>query len=209
MHKRKILLTFIFVLCLTIICSAFGACGKKEDPSEQTQVEYSINEVEIELKVDATFKLEIVSNIPYTEKVSWESENPSVAIVDVDGVVTGKNIGNTRIVSKIDGKTFYTKVTVVENYDYVPELVLDGEIPIADYYEITILKNGYYTVSPLLRNVDEKVEFTMSSSDPSVQVLEGFTIKGVSVKDGVKLTISCEYQSKSYSILLVVNVIGE
>lgn len=209
MHKRKILLSFIFVLCLTIICSALISCGKQPEPSDQTQIEYGINEVEIELKVDSTFKLEIVSSVPYTEKVFWESENSSIATVDLDGVVTGKNIGVTRIISKIDGKTFYTKVIVIENYEYLPKLILDGEILNDDVYEINILKNDYYTLSPRLLNVNDAVDFTIISSDLSVQVLESYRIKGVSIKNNVKLTISCVYQSKSYSILLVVNVIGE
>ena len=209
MHKRKILLSFIFILCLTIICTALISCGKQVEPSDQTQIEYAINEVEIELKLDSTFKLEIVSNIPYSEKVFWESENSSIATVDLEGVVTGKNIGVTRIISKIDGKTFYTKVIVVENYEYLPELVLDGEILNDDVYEISIFKNDYYTLSPRLLNVNDVVDFTILSSDISVQVLETYRIKGVSIKNNVVLTISCVYQSKSYSILLVVNVIGE
>ena len=210
MHKRKSLLFIIFVLCLTIVSLTGVACNNNETSSDVPQKnDYAISELEIELEVDSTFQLQVISNVSYTEEVLWESENFSIATVGVDGVVTGKNIGVTRIVAKIDGKTFYTKVTVVDNYDFVPELVLDGEVLTDGNYEITILKNGYYSLSPQLKNVDDVVDFTITSSDTSVQVLDAYKIKGIFVKDNVKLTISCVYQSKSYSILLVVNVVGE
>ena len=110
MHKRKILSVIIFVLCLTMVSFVGTACSNEETPPNNPQeIEYGISELEIELKIDSTFKLEVVSNIPYTEEVLWESENFSIATVDINGVVTGKNIGVTRIVAKIDGKIFYTK----------------------------------------------------------------------------------------------------
>lgn len=208
MLKKRFILFFILILCLGIVFSVGFACNKEESEIEP-QIEYGINEVEIEIKVDSTFQLKILSNIPYTAEVVWESENPSIATVDVNGVVTGENIGITRVVSRVDEKIFYTKVSVVENYEFIPEIVLDGEVLTNDIYTINILKNDYYTFSPILRNVDESVDFNITSSDNAVQVLESLRIKGISIKKNVELKISCEYQSKNYSILVIVNVIGE
>ncbi len=203
--------------CL-LFTGVFGAC--KDTPADnssnsspqntsspvQNQT-YGLSEVEISVEIDEKFTLEIISDGEITESAKWESENVGVALVDVNGVVTGKSLGTTRIFAKIGGKQLVAVVKVVENLEVIPQLTLKNEFAQEGKYTFNLLEGGSYTLTPaLVADTEiEGVTFTVSSANNAVAI-EGCTLTGVSEATDVEIQITCEYEGKTYTLTAFVNV---
>ena len=55
--------------------------------------------------------------------ITWSSDNPSVAVVDLYGVVTGKSVGTAHITASIRSISSQCTVTVIDDSDIEPEYV--------------------------------------------------------------------------------------
>ena len=98
-----------------------------------------------------------------TKELEWSSENPEVATVDANGVVTGKKIGKTVITAKTkDG----TDITVSTNLTILPLYV---EIMAFAEPSVSIVKTEDKTITLTLNSeeVDNK-SMVWTSSDESV-----------------------------------------
>ena len=91
-----------------------------------------------------TCKVEIECNgDKITNGVTFKSENPSIATVDANGVVTGKLGGTTRIVANYNGGTYVFTVTID---GFNPDRDLKREWGFTEkYVEFTIRKTGNKT----------------------------------------------------------------
>ena len=81
---------------------------------------------EKKLLVDANAMLNVVVKQygeVIEELVTWSSDNPSVAVVDRNGIVTGKSAGIAHITASTRSSSAQCTVTVVETSDIEPEYV--------------------------------------------------------------------------------------
>lgn len=148
-----------------------------------------------------------------TKELEWSSENPEVAIVDANGVVTGKKLGKTVITAKTkDG----TNITVSTTLTVLP---LKVETMVFAEPSVSIVKTEDKTISLTLNSeeVDNK-SMVWTSSDESVATvvqnmnavypLEAIviahkvgkaTIK-VEAQDGSGMSATCEVEVTSLMV---------
>lgn len=100
--------------------------------------------------------------------VTWKSENPNIAKVDKDGVVTTVMGGTTNIVVSAGGKTAKCKVTVKAPLYKLEIIPPSGELYVGESMKLAVRYIPLYTSDPV-------ENMTWSSSDESV----------VTVRDGL------------------------
>lgn len=104
--------TIIFILYIILSLFVLSAC-EKDDSSDIKVTDITLNKTYLSLAkgVTATISTKIVPYAASTEKVSWESSNPSVATV-TDGKVDAVSYGNALITAKAGGLEATCSVTV-------------------------------------------------------------------------------------------------
>lgn len=55
-----------------------------------------------------------VKNISKKRNIKWSSDDPVVATVSAEGIVTAKLVGTVKVTAKVNGKKYTCKVTVIE-----------------------------------------------------------------------------------------------
>ena len=97
-----------------------------------------------------------------TKELEWSSENPEVAIVDANGIVTGKKIGKTVITAKTkDG----TDITVSTTLTVLPKLV---ETMTFAESSVSIVKTKDKTIKLTFKPEEADKRMVWTSSDESV-----------------------------------------
>lgn len=128
---------------------------------EVIQVEsITINPSSYQMSVNETaqFQVEVVpSNV--SEKITWTSDTPSVAIVDENGNVTAISEGTAKITASIGDKSASSSVTVV-NQNTLQSLVLTS-----DKSSISVGETANLTVTKTPDNAETTLTFTSSNED--------------------------------------------
>ena len=97
-----------------------------------------------------------------TKELEWSSENPEVATVDANGVVTGKKLGKTVITAKTkDG----TDITVSTTLTVLPKLV---ETMVFAEPSVSIVKTKDKTITLTFKPEEADKRMVWTSSDESV-----------------------------------------
>lgn len=208
-NGRKGVLRVIATLLCAIAVTPLIACKKsKKDSSSQseapTAVTWVLGDYEKALGVDETFQMQAFDSAgnPLTDIV-WQSNDVLIATVSETGEVCGKKSGKTEIKGTYMDRTLVCTVTVAFSYTAVPVLslnnVLDGEI---------ILKTGdTFELDPTLKCNGTTVENTFTAtSENSAVTVDGLTLTANAVAENVKVTISCAYEGKTYSLECFVTV---
>lgn len=133
-----------------------------------------------------------------TKELEWSSENPEVAIVDANGVVTGKKLGKTVITAKTkDG----TNITVSTTLTVLP---LKVETMVFAEPSVSIVKTEDKTISLTLNSeeVDNKSMVWTSSDESVATVVQNmnavYPLEAIVVAHKVgKATIKAEAQDGS------------
>lgn len=122
-------------------------------------------------------------------KLEYSSTNPSVAIVDNDGLITGLKEGTTTISLRVDGSTLRARVTVVIKSEFVIEnrtLIaykgLGGNVVIPD--DEGILYIGAYAFC--LYTTDNSVELTEEDYDANKIPAANTSVTSVVIPYGVE-----------------------
>ena len=89
----------------------------KKTITSSTRIAISINRASLSLNVGDTYGL-VATVTPNNYKVTWSSNNSSVASVDQNGKVTAKKAGTAIITAKTDGVSVTSTVTVSEEETY-------------------------------------------------------------------------------------------
>lgn len=76
----------------------------------------SINKKSAELVVGDTLQLKISGT---KNKITWATDNKSVATVNKSGLVTAKAKGKATIIATVNNKKYKCKVTVINPYIYI------------------------------------------------------------------------------------------
>lgn len=150
-----------------------ATCVVKVDPIEVESITLNVSQKELE--VGSSFQLSSVINPSNAtiKEIEWASTNPSVATVDVNGLVTAKSKGSTAIVvTAKNGITSTAQISVVgkkvQSINLSPSSL---EILEGDSYKMTV------TLSP---SDAENLRVTMYSNDTSIiEVQTGGIIKAV------------------------------
>ena len=114
---------------------------------EVLPVSIQVNPNAIELFEGKTVALSAIinPNNSTNKTITWSSNNPNIAIVSQDGVVTGINSGTTKIVAKtINGKISECEVRVLKNIIEVDSIVLSTdktEINVLDSIKLSAIIN--------------------------------------------------------------------
>lgn len=107
--------TLFAMMAAAVAATSFVSCGtddpitESEDdlPTVVSVTEVKLNETEIPLYVEDTATLieEVLPTEATDKSVTWKSNNPAIASVDDDGLVTALTVGTTTItVTTVDGK---------------------------------------------------------------------------------------------------------
>lgn len=156
---------------------------------DQTALTLSVGQ---EVKLMPTVSPENASN----KKVTWKSVDETIAVVDANGMVTAKKVGETTVTVTTEdgGKTASCKVTVVDRIA-VTEVSLDkGEVKLK-VGEVQVLKAVIKPADATNRNVswasgDEAIA-TVDENGKVTAKAEGQTTITVTTEEGGK-TASCK-----------------
>lgn len=100
-NKKNIIILIGVVLILIIGMTVFGSLGKEQDDSEKvSNILFTENSITIEENKTYQVKYDIYPSGLNNVKLSWTSNNESIATVDENGLITALRPGTTVIVAK-------------------------------------------------------------------------------------------------------------
>ncbi|MBS5933730.1 MAG: Ig-like domain-containing protein [Clostridiales bacterium] len=108
--------------------------------SNYAQAAVKINKSKVTMYVGKSTQLKVTGT---TKKVTWSTDNKSVAIVSSKGKVTAKEEGSATITARTNGKTYKCYVTVLSNFSS-KDAVKNIQCELQDTGDgvVAILKNG-------------------------------------------------------------------
>lgn len=202
MFKKLKFITLL--LALAIPFCAVGCSNGDENKNDTPTVTPTMSSKEIHLQVGETFTLSVND---YDGTVEWGVSNGSIVSVN-NGVVNALAVGETFVTAIVGEQVLTCKVVCTINYVEIPQLVLKGEIKGENGYVITLQVGGEYELTPALMKENKAlsgVVISVAVSGDAV-IVDGFIVKGVSLTEGTVVTLSCEYENKTYQETLTVVV---
>ena len=94
MIKKNVFHKF-FVIVLSVLMAFVVLCSCKDEEGSTTDTTITLSVAELEIDVGA--KKKITATVSDDTKVSWSSENETVATVNSKGIVSGVSAGETTI----------------------------------------------------------------------------------------------------------------
>ena len=188
-----------WIVILSSFLLLFSACtpNKPQNGSFDDSKTYVLNQPVVELSVGDSFTLEVINLTGV--KVEWTSEQSHIASVDENGKVTANAPGTAKIVAKFHGKvlecTVYTDVALVPVYT----LSIANVEPVNGAYALRLIKGSAFTFETTLIGCEENVTVTAISSESANVSVNGLTVTANGVTQTAVVTLSCEYQGKTYS----------
>lgn len=203
------LLVTIFIVCFLTVGVACKDKENSDGPIDgETPITYELSETSVVLGLGETKSLTVLNNVS-NATVEWKSDDISIVTVS-NGTITAKNFGSTRITAKIGKTTLVCQVSVVVFYENIIELTLEGEQEENGAVYLNLLKGDAYTLSPALIDGEkvQDVSFTCTAESQEIAV-SNLTITAIEVVENAKVTITCEYQEKTYTLSVYVTVSEE
>ena len=189
--KRKfIFLIILFIFIFGVGCFEFTPSDDNGDINNEISLVISGNNkvaVGSTISLSAEIKIEGIS-----QKVTWKSADPSVAVVSNDGVVTGISVGTTTITAtSVEDKTIVGKYNIrvvsviIEYTDNAPQSIsLSG----SDFgYENEIITLDYQT-----NPIDASQKLIWESSNEEIASVSGRGI--VTLHSAGNVVITCKSQ---------------
>lgn len=203
---KKIKVFFLLILTLFVFSSCDDGTKNQKPQSTEPVIVPILNEYDLALTIDESFTLQVLN---YEGKVEWSVSNYKILSVDENGVVVCLGVGKANVMAQADDKTLVCEVVCSIDYQAKPYIELDGEVNGENGYSFTLAKGDEYELSPVLKVAGAPiadVQFTLSSSQENVEIV-GNVFKGKTPTDeAAVLTISCEYNGKTYSLTCAVSV---
>lgn len=175
--KRLILIVLAVILLALIIFLLLRKCGSGGEKYLVGQIE--INPTRVNLKVGETQP--VYANVypvnATNPSVSWTIENPSIAIVNGDGIVTGLHEGVTTLVASAnDGSGKYGSVTVTVD-SKLPDL---EQIQLnKSVYSIKVGKTAFVEATPVPATA-QLLNLEYTTNDTSIATVDNTgVIKGI------------------------------
>ncbi|MBO5240504.1 MAG: Ig-like domain-containing protein [Clostridia bacterium] len=200
----------VILAAFTTTCCAFGAaCGVNNPPSSSGKGEDTqtcvLNELAISVNVDESFTLQVLGN-DLNLDVVWFTSNANIATV-ANGTVTGVAPGNVNVKAEVGEQTLSCVVTVSFAYENAVYVTLENEKETAEGFALQLLKGSEYTLSPALIDGEkvENVTFAITSESEAVTV-SGLTLTASELVEEAEVEISCQYEGKTYRLIVLVTV---
>lgn len=170
-----------FIIALSFL-GAVGAVSCGEDDKDIAGAEYTISLDKSELLLEVGNSQRLVAAIVPSDGDNmahvWSSENPQIATVDETGLVTAKNVGETKIVARLlaNNATAACEIVVVNKIIHVQSVKLSSSkenIAIGDVLRLTA------TISPSTATAKD-VEWSSLDSDIAT-VDDSGVVRGVGI----------------------------
>lgn len=124
---------------------------------------------EVIMNVGDTYSIVDNSNIPWADMFTYSSENITIADVDVNGIITAKKVGSTKI------KLVFADSSSTDEY-YITVKVIDGIA--LNYKSVKIYTGGTIKLNAYVTNQTATVVW--SSDNPKVATVNKGLVTGVS-----------------------------
>ncbi len=210
-NEKKTVRSLLLALALCIaVCFGVACNGSKDDSSNgdlpKEEVVYVFNEPILEINVGDTFTLSVL-NLQGGENVSWRSLQAAIASVDDAGNITAISPGKTSVLATVGEQTLSCSITVGIKLNLLPTLTLEGLQQKEGAYKLNLMRGDEYELSPALYLGEEKVEvsFTLTSDAEAVATV-GNILQAKEITQQAQITVSCEYEGESYSVVCYVTV---
>ena len=144
----------------------------------ESTTDINIDKASLALKIGekSQIKASVVGSVYTSKRLKWTSSNPKVAVVDEDGVVTGRGNGNSTItvsnrsgsIKKTINISINTSLSVVSDFNEILKdgnfIAFDDEItPSIDYSKITIKAQDGKTLPISTRIYNRKLFIKVNS----------------------------------------------
>lgn len=163
---------YVFFTLSILSMMLFIACSK--DDAETIY----IDKTEITLYHGRTYVLKIHGN---SEQPTFVSENPLIASVNANGVVTGKCIGETEILVKANNHVAKCKINIIPKINFIPDPYLGFGEP-------------YEKVKNVVTNKDRENIIKVTSNDNSIAIVRSVDrsnfVYGYFLKNGVLTSVN-------------------
>lgn len=187
------------MVCLfTLLLITGVACRKNTDEKERSgaTADIELNYRDAALKVMEQLQLAVVSGP--NGAAEWNSDDPTIAKTDGNGLVEGVSEGVTHIRVTIDGSSAVCEIVVLKS-DMIPSIGFSG------FDKIELLKSNSYKVEPFINYGSTHYsdgEFTFVSYDESVATVSPLgVVTGVNVGT-THIQIKASWRSYADSIYL-------
>ncbi len=204
MRSLLLALTLCTALCFGVACNDEGDSSNGAPP--KAEIVYVVNEPIVEMNVGDTFTLSVL-NLREGESVSWRSLQAAIVSVDAEGKMTALSPGQTTVLATIGDQTVRCSVTVGMKLNLLPTLTLEGLQKKDGAYKLNLMRGDEYELSPALYLGEGEVEtsFSLESSTEAVAI-DGATLQANGVTENAQITISCTYESQTYTVVCYVTV---
>ena len=212
---------FVLFLALTVAFAAVGCdgCGGGGDSYVPDTSVVQPETPVITMKSERSLIVgDEVYLSPTTKNVDgdlvWTSENPDVATVSNNGIVTANKAGTTKISASYNGVTAYCNVTVSYG-NYIPNVATYSGIEVEGTAKTVLTVGGNFTLGAYVdfnNNVFNDATFTYASSNEEVLTVEADgTVKPHKSGDDVVITVNATWRdftvSKSFNVNVRDNVL--
>lgn len=109
----KRIITAALTICMLCQPISVAAAPVTESKTEKNVTNYKLSDDSVVIAVSKAKKLQ-VHGVNADDTVTWKVSNPSIASVDQNGNVVGKNVGTTEVVAEV-GETEVTGEVVITN----------------------------------------------------------------------------------------------
>jgi len=187
------------IKCENTYNGVYATCLVTVEPTHVDSVTLSLQELNLELYQNSTISATVFPNDAENKKITWQSTNSNIVLVNSKGEVTGISPGSVMIIARSDDKPdiFATcKVNVFEPKIYVTNLTLSS-----DNLNLKIGEQIILSANIIPLNATNK-KLLWSSSDVSVASVDdsgmvtaiksGKTIVSAKTLDGSNLEAKCE-----------------
>ena len=194
MKRNKIIVLLLALICVSLV---FVACD--EAIPAETSVEQS-NKPAIVVTLDINeYTMNPGDNVQITanRQCNWSVSDGDVLSVDSNGLVTALAVGRANVIAEYEGVTASSSITVTDEYLGEPTLVADFK---GDRLLVSEFTEVYPQVSFGKRVADnDKLSFSVTSSDNNVISVDGFRLTGVGAGSAV-ITVTLNYKGHNYSV---------
>lgn len=146
----------------------------------------SLSPVDITLDHDEKAMINVIgtyddgSTVNTASSFTWKSQNPEIASVDANGIVTGINTGSTVITASKDGVTS-NEIAVTVKASVVRKLTLTSDKASGKIGDVATIKATLLTTTDgVVSETDVTSLTTWSIDKPSVASVNGGVVKGLS-----------------------------
>lgn len=163
--KKKLLITFLTLVCVITCTFALAACVRvRDDTVHVTDVTLSTDNLDIEVGEEVTLTATVFPDNATNKTVVWTVDDESIATVDNNGKITALSEG-TAIVRATADNTFHECRVFVRAKTLVEHISMDTSV--------TLLKNGETTLTATVHPENAKSPIVWSVEPEGIVSVDG------------------------------------